>query len=107
MAVTRMHTDPGKSYDPNKELTNNQRRRYSDVANKAEERREQRELYKAALNPQLKRAEAIAKAKAELKKQQDLQTKRRMPELSFLRVLIWSLTLGAFWLWVAFMFPSG
>ncbi|MDB1125557.1 hypothetical protein [Vibrio algarum] len=38
MAVTRMHTDPGKSYDPNKELTNNQRKRFSDIANKAEEK---------------------------------------------------------------------
>jgi len=104
MAVTRMHTDPGKPYDPNKELTNNQRKRYSEVANKAEERREQRELYKAALNPHKARAEAIARAKEELQKQQ--KAKRKLPEMTFLRVLAWSITLGAFWVWVLFMFPS-
>ena len=107
MAHTRMHTDPGKHYDPNTELTNNQRKRYSEVANKAELRREQRELYKAALNPAKKRIEALAKAKEELKRQQSLNAKqRKMPELTFLRVLIWSITLGAFWVWVLFMFPS-
>lgn len=106
MAVTRMHTDPGKSYDPSKELSNNQRQRYSDVANKAEERREQRELYKAALNPAKARAEAIANAKIELQKQQKLAGKKKLPTLSFLRVLIWSVMLGVFWVWVLFMFPS-
>jgi Fe2+ transport system protein B len=104
-----MHTDPGKSYNPDKELTNVQRQKYSDVANKAEEKREQRELYDAALHPHKARAKLIAEAKAkqmEQLKAQKAKRKSRVPELTFWRVLIWSITLGAFWLWILFMFPS-
>lgn len=112
MAVTRMHTDPGKSYDPNKELTNTQRARFSDVANKAEEKREQRELYESVVNPQKAKAKAVAQAREKAKiQQQQAQLERakrklKVPELTFWRVLIWSITLGSFWVWVLFMFPS-
>lgn len=108
MAVTRMHTDPGKPYDPSKELTNNQRQRFSEVANKAEERRELRELYDEVLHPGKARAKAIAKAKAmrEQAEQKIEKPKRKLPELGFWRVLIWSITLGAFWVWILFMFPT-
>lgn len=108
MAVTRMHTDPGKPYDPNKELTNNQRKRFSDVANKAEEKKEQRELYDAVIHPEKARAKAVAQAKAQQQQAQLEQSQRKIkiPELSFWRVLMWSITLGVFWVWVLFMFPS-
>lgn len=108
MAVTRMHTDPGKSYDPNKELTNNQRKRFSDIANKAEEKREQRELYDSVIHPEKARAKQIEQAKAKLQQTQLDKSlrKSKVPELTFWRVLIWSITLGAFWVWILFMFPS-
>lgn len=111
MAVTRMHTDPGKAYDPSKELTNSQRKRYSEVANKAEEKREQRELYEAAIHPEKARAKALSEARAKMQAQlaaKQAKKKRtfNIPYLEFWRVLIWSITLGAFWVWVMFMFPS-
>lgn len=113
MALQRRHSDPGKPYNPDIELTNNQRKKYSETANRAEARRKQRELYKAVLNPKKARAEAIAKARAQLQSQleqnaeeQDQAAKRKLPELTFLRVLIWSIVLGAFWVWILFMFPS-
>ncbi len=108
MAITKRHTDPGKGYDPSQELSNSQRQRFSEVANRAEEKREQREIYEAALDPRKAR---LWKAKRNRKAQNNPavtlsknRTKARI--LSFLRVLIWSITLGAVWLWAMFMFPS-
>lgn len=110
MALQRRHTDASKPYDPSKDLSTNQLKRYSEVANQAEEKRKQRELYKMALNPAKARAEAVAKARAQMmakiKQEPEEKKKIRMPELTFLRVLIWSFVLGSFWLWVLFMFPS-
>ncbi|MDG3086013.1 hypothetical protein P7F88_07845 [Vibrio hannami] len=112
MALQRRHSDPGKPYNPDIELTNNQRKKFSETANKAEARRKQRDLYKAVLNPRQARAEAIAKAREKLNAQlnqnaeEQPKNKGKLPELTFLRVLIWSIVLGSFWVWILFMFPS-
>ncbi|WED24803.1 hypothetical protein L3Q72_18170 [Vibrio sp. JC009] len=110
MALQRRHSDPvrTKPYDPDMDLSSNQRKRFSDVANKAEEKREKRDLYKAVLDPVRARAQARAQAKAKMQQEQPGKAgkKRRIPELSPLRVIVWSLVLVIFWLWVQFMFPS-
>ncbi len=53
MAVTRQHTDTGKEYNPNQELSNSQRQRFSEIANRADEKREQREIYLLDFLPQV------------------------------------------------------
>ena len=112
MAVVRKHTDPGQKYDPRKELTNDQRQRYSDVANKAEERKEQRDYYEAATNPVKARARAAKKAikaaRARKAAQPKTKLKIKIPNtrrMAILRVLLWLAVLWAFWSWVNFMFP--
>ncbi|MDV7104816.1 hypothetical protein R3X26_10440 [Vibrio sp. TH_r3] len=105
MAVTRMHTDPGKSYDPNKELTNTQRKRFSEIANKAEERREQRELYESVIHPQKLHAKAYQKLKQRQMKKAMLKSEKS-PELTGWRVVGWFIVLTIFWLSIHFMFPS-
>lgn len=112
MAVVRKHIDPGKKYDPNKELTNDQRQRYSDVANKAEKRKEQRDLYKTTFYPDKAKARVPAKAAKTATPQKvtepHAKPKLKIPKtrrMATLRVLLWLAVLWAFWSWVMFMFP--
>ncbi len=108
MAVTRQHTDMGKEYNPNQELSNSQRQRFSEIANRADEKREQREIYQAALDPQKARQWSLRRGKKNRPASpvKLTQKKTKAPVFSFLRVLIWSITLGAVWLWAMFMFPG-
>ncbi|RTZ23927.1 hypothetical protein [Vibrio penaeicida] len=91
MAVTRKQGDTGKHYNPEQDFNNDQRHRFTEIANQAAERRAQ----KAALHGRSEAQEKAHKPTAPKRK------KSRYGGL--IRVVIWSLVLGLTWLWVIFM----
>jgi hypothetical protein len=105
MAVVRKHFELGHKYEPEKELTNEQRQRFSEAANKAEERRKQRELYESLLHPEKTKTTQAARPKS-LRQHVKFQiTGPRKRRIITLRLMVWLFVLWAFWLWVMFMFP--
>jgi len=92
MAVTPKHTEPGKHYDPSKELSNDQRHRFTEIANKAAERRAEKE--------------AAAKRQHQLEEHphpEPVPQGHPKPQPNWLRTVIWSLVLGLLWIWILFM----
>ncbi len=105
MAVVRKHIDPGHRYEPEKELTGEQLQRFSDMANKAEVRREQRKEYEALLHPD--KAKRVRKVARPVIPARVMAGKSRKPRrrMTLTRFVVWSVVLWLFWSWVMFMFP--
>ncbi|WP_295893313.1 hypothetical protein [uncultured Vibrio sp.] len=89
MAVVPKHSG-SQRYDPSQELTNEQRHRFTDVANKAQQRRDQYEK-----NPTIISAARAAATKPVIK------PKKGKPNNA--RYIIWLVVLAAISLWAMYM----
>ncbi|CCN70614.1 conserved hypothetical protein [Vibrio nigripulchritudo SFn27] len=92
MAVSPKHNDIGKHYNPDQDFSNDQRHRFTEIANRAAERRAQKNAVgsNAASNKQPQ-----PKAKTHKRKKTFFS--------GLVRAAIWSAVLGLTWLWVIFM----
>ncbi|SON48366.1 hypothetical protein [Vibrio tapetis] len=91
MSVTSKHTGPNKHYDPSLDLTNEQRHRFTRVANKAADNRAR----KQALN---KQEHGVVHDPVE-----EPIKDNRESQPNWLRVIIWSSVIGLLWGWILFM----
>ncbi|MBD1558297.1 hypothetical protein HC752_15270 [Vibrio sp. S9_S30] len=91
MAVTRKQSDISKHYNPEQDFNNDQRHRFTEIANQAAERRAQKALLLRRLAGSQKTHVPAAK-----------KWKKSFYG-GLTRVLIWSLVLGLTWLWMIFM----
>ncbi|MCK6264546.1 hypothetical protein KP803_14800 [Vibrio sp. ZSDE26] len=89
MAVVPKHSD-AQRYDPSKELTTEQRQRFTDVANKAQQRREQYE----------KKPTIVSAARAAASRQ---VIKTKKGERNNARYVIWLIVVAAISLWAMYM----
>ncbi len=94
MSVTSKHTGQNKHYDPSLDLTNDQRHRFTRVANKAADRRSRKE----AAN---RYEHAHDDAKHDMVDDPTEVNKKEQP--NWLRIVIWSLVVGLLWAWILFM----
>ncbi|MDN3679925.1 hypothetical protein QWZ04_06235 [Vibrio tapetis subsp. quintayensis] len=94
MSITSKHTGPNKHYDPNLDLTNDQRHRFTRVANKAADLRARKKaLYKQEHD--------VRDVEHDLAEEPSEDRKTDQP--SWLRIAIWSAVIGLLWAWILFM----
>ncbi|NOH78317.1 hypothetical protein F0231_01025 [Vibrio sp. RE86] len=98
MAVVPKHKDAGNRYDPNQELTSDQLHRFGQVAQRAQERREERiERGVTPVDPRIAKRAALKDAAFK----PVIRTKRDKPNTA--RYAIWMLVFMAFMLWLMYM----
>ncbi|MFM2587873.1 hypothetical protein [Vibrio sp. TBV020] len=98
MAVVPKHTDSSTRYDPSQELTADQLHRFGEVAQKAQQRRDER--LERGVIPQTDRAARRAALKDAAFKPV-VTPKRNKPNT--VRYAVWMLVIMVFSLWVMYM----